>query len=257
MISASDILEVEDLELSFGGVHALAGVNFSVKHGEILSIIGPNGAGKTTLLNAISGVFRPTRGRICFDGEECTTNSSQSRARAGIARTFQNLALFKGMTVEQNLLIGRHVHMRSGVFSCGAYWGPAHREERNQIARVGEILDFLGLRDVKDVAADTLPYGLQKRVEIGRALAVEPKLLLLDEPMAGMNHGEKSELATLIVDLNQSQGITVILIEHDMGVVMNLSHRIVVLDYGKRIAEGTPAEIAGNQTVIAAYLGQD
>jgi branched-chain amino acid transport system ATP-binding protein len=239
----------------FGGVRAVTDVSLKVARGEIVSVIGPNGAGKTSLLNMISGFYRPTSGTIAFEGRDITNTKPSSIAKLGIARTFQNIALFGGLTVLDNIMLGRHVHMRAGVLASIVYWGSAQREQVRHRARVEEIIEFLKLEDIRKQPAGALPYGLRKRVELGRALALDPKLLLLDEPMGGMNQEEKEDIARFILDINSEWGTTIILIEHDMGVVMDISHRVAVLDNGRNIAEGTPQQVQDNPDVIRAYLG--
>ena len=251
------ILRAEGISLSFGGVRALIDVGFDVLTGEILSIIGPNGAGKTSMANVISGLYRPTSGRIFFKGQDRTDFSPQAVAALGIARTFQNLALFRGLTVIENILVGRHLHMRSGLFAGGIHWGSARREELENRRRVEEIIEFLNLKEFRGRPADTLPYGLQKRVELGRSLAAEPGLLILDEPMAGMNRQEKEDMVRVVVDANVDLQTTIILIEHDMSVVMDISDRVVVLDHGEKIAEGDAETVRQDEAVIRAYLGQE
>jgi branched-chain amino acid transport system ATP-binding protein len=230
-------------------------VSLEVRQGEIVSVIGPNGAGKTTLVNCVNGVFHPEQGRIFLEDKEITHLAPHRIARLGVARTFQNIALFRGMTVLDNLMLGRHVLMRSGVFASVAYWGLAQREEVRHRQVVERIIDFLEIEAIRKRIVGALPYGLQKRVELGRALALEPRVLLLDEPMGGMNIEEKEDMARFILDTNEEWGTTILLIEHDMGVVMDISQRVVVLDLGEKIAEGSPAEVRSNSQVIKAYLG--
>jgi branched-chain amino acid transport system ATP-binding protein len=250
-------VEIEHVSVQFGGVKALADVSLTVQDRKITAIIGPNGAGKTTLINCISGRYRPQAGRILLDGQEITHLPAHRRASLGIARTFQNIALFKHMTVLENLLLGRHVLMKTGLLSGMLFWGPAQREEIEHRRAVEEIIDFLEIAHVRKKPVGALPYGLQKRVELGRALALEPKLLLLDEPMAGMNTEEKEDMVRFILDINAERGVTCVLVEHDMGVVMDISDHVVVLDFGKVIAAGTPDLVRRDPEVIKAYLGEE
>lgn len=257
MAEESPILAAEHVSLRFGGVRALSDVSFSVNRGEIFSIIGPNGAGKTSMVNCVSGRYRPTEGRVLFEGQDITRLGPNRRAGLGIGRTFQNLALFGHMSVLDNIMVGRHHLLKAGFLRGMLYWfGGAQTEELANRREVEEIIDFLEIQHVRKAPAGTLPYGLRKRVELARAMAVKPKLILLDEPMAGMNLEEKEDMARFIVDLNEEWGMTVLMIEHDMGVVMDISNRVVVLDFGRKIAEGTPEQVMADPHVRRAYLGE-
>ncbi len=251
------LLEVRDVSLSFGGLDALKDVSFDVRPGELFSIIGPNGAGKTSLLNCLSGRYRPT-GQILFAGRDLGRESINARARLGISRTFQNLALFEHMTVLENILVGRHHLLRKGFLAGALYWvGGALREEVAHRREIEEIIDFLEIEAVRHVPAGNLPYGIRKRVELARAIAARPRLILLDEPMAGMNLDEKEDMARFVLDLNEEWGMTVIMIEHDMGVVMDMSERVMALDFGEMVAVDAPAGIVEHPRVKQAYLGAD
>ena len=252
---ADILLSVDQISLSFGGVRALEDINFDISKKEIFAIIGPNGAGKTSMLNVINGFYHPQQGEIHFKGIHRKQMRPHEAAVQGIARTFQNVALFKGMSTLNNIMSGRNLKMRSNLFWQALYYGPARKEEMANREVVEDIIDFLEIQSIRRIPVGKLPYGLQKRVELGRALAMEPDLLLLDEPMAGMNIEEKQDMCRFILDINEQYGTTIVLIEHDMGVVMDISERMIVLDYGRKIAEGTPNEIRGNQKVIDAYLG--
>ena len=249
------ILDVKNISLRFGGVNALTDISFDVKEHEIRAIIGPNGAGKSSMLNCINGVYTPQEGSITFRGQTFSHMNSRAVAEMGIGRTFQNLALFKGMSVIDNIMTGRNLHIKSNLFMQALHIGPAAREEEKNRAYVETIIDFLEIQAYRKTPVGQLPYGLQKRVDLGRALAMEPQVLLLDEPMAGMNVEEKQDMSRFVLDVNDEFGTTVVLIEHDMSVVMDISDRVVVLDYGKKIGDGTPDEVRGNEEVISAYLG--
>jgi branched-chain amino acid transport system ATP-binding protein len=249
------ILKLEHISLAFGGVKALTDISFDVREHEIRAIIGPNGAGKSSMLNVINGVYRPQQGTISFRGEVRRDMRPHDAAVHGIARTFQNIALFKGMSVLDNILTGRNLKMKASTLEQAIHFGRARREELENRRKVEEVIDFLEIQHVRKTPVGRLPYGLQKRVELARALAAEPSMLLLDEPMAGMNVEEKQDMCRFVLDVNEQYGTTMVLIEHDMGVVMDISDRVVVLDYGKKIGDGTPEEVRNSKAVIDAYLG--
>ena len=249
------LLKVEGVNLSFGGIKALNDVSFEIREREILAIIGPNGAGKSSMLNVINGFYHPQEGTITYKGKTRKQMKPHAAAKTGIARTFQNIALFRGMSTLDNIMTGRLLKMRRNFLWQAIYWGPARREEMAHRASVEQIIDFLEIQSIRRTPVGRLPYGLQKRVELGRALAAEPDLLLLDEPMAGMNVEEKEDMCRFVLDLNDEFGTTIALIEHDMSVVMDISDRVVVLDYGRKIADGSPDQVRANKDVIDAYLG--
>lgn len=250
-------LHVDNISLNFGGIRALQNVDFKVNEGEIFAVIGPNGAGKTSLINSINGFYSPQQGNIIFEGRKISNMPPYERAKLGISRTFQNIALYTNATVLDNLMAARHIKMKSNMLTGAWFWGQAQREEIEHRRFVEDIIDFLEMEHIRKSIVGTLSYGLRKRVELGRALALEPTLLLLDEPMAGMNVEEKEDMARFILDIHELQNTTIMLIEHDIGLVMDISHRIAVIDFGVKIGEGTPEEIGKNEAVINAYLGQE
>ena len=258
MSESSPILEARNLSLRFGGIAALVDVDFQVTPGELFSIIGPNGAGKTSLLNIVSGRYKPTEGDVLYKGKSIAGLTPNHRADLGIGRTFQNLALFSHMTVLDNIMVGRHHLLKNNFLTGSIYWlFGAQKEELEHRREIEEIIDFLEIQHIRHAIAGTLPYGLRKRVELARAIALKPDLILLDEPMAGMNLEEKEDMARYVIDLNEEWGMTVVMIEHDMSVVMDISHRVMVLDFGSKIAEGVPDEVMENELVKRAYLGED
>ena len=250
------MLTAESISLSFGGIQALLDVGMEVRQGEIFAIIGPNGAGKTSFMNCINGFYRPQRGSIYFEGKEITRLSSHRIAELGIGRSFQGLQLFDGLSVLDNIMAGRHFHFKTGILSDAIYFGRTRREEIKQRKIIENIIDFFEIETIRKSLVGALPYGMRKRVDLARALAAEPKLLLLDEPLAGMNRDEKEDIARFILDISEEMGITITVVEHDMGLVMDICDRVVVLDFGRKIAEGTPEEIRTNEEVIRAYLGK-
>jgi len=251
------MLSVGDLSLSFGGLKVLSDVNFEVETGEIFAIIGPNGAGKTSILNSISGFYHPDSGSVAFDGRDISHLSPDRRAALGMGRTFQNIALYRGMSVLDNIKLGAHIHLKTGVLSALWYWGKAHREEMALRSRIEEeVIDFLEIESIRKQPVGSLAYGLQKRVELGRALAMRPKILLMDEPVAGMNAEETEDMARFILDIKEEHNITIVLIEHDMKVIMDISDRVLVLNFGQKLAEGKPEAVQNHPEVIKAYLGE-
>lgn len=252
-----DILKVSDLSLSFGGLRVLEDISFEVNQGEIFSIIGPNGAGKTSILNSISGFYHPDKGRIFLEGNDITRLTPDRRAALGMGRTFQNIALYRGMSVLDNIKLGAHVHLKTGLMSALWYWGGAHREEMALRRRVEEeVIDFLEIEAIRNLPVGSLAYGLQKRVELARALAMRPKILLMDEPVAGMNAEATEDMARFILDIREERDVTIVLIEHDMKVIMDISDRVLVLNFGQKLTEGKPEEVQRHPEVIKAYLGE-